>query len=92
MAGQNRQIEMSEVRSEIPSGWTVEYTEDGTAYYVDPEGNSFWDLQVGMRNSQQQQEQELEQTSLPPGWVQEFDKEGEAYYIGPEDQCQWERP
>ena len=92
VAKQHRRIEMSEFRSDLPSGWTVEYTEDGTAYYVDPEGNSFWDLQVGMKNSQQQQEQELEQTSLPPGWVQEFDEEGEAYYIGPEDQCQWERP
>ena len=80
------------IRSSFRLDCGIYCTEDGTAYYVDPEGNSFWDLQAGMRNSQQQQEQDLERVSLPPGWVQAFDEEGEAYYIGPEDQCQWERP
>ena len=66
---------MVELRSYLSLGWTTKYTEDGEIHYVDPEGNSFWDVHVGTRSEWQQQEYELGPDSLSPVWIQAFDKE-----------------
>eukprot|EP00946_MAST-07B_sp_MAST-7B-sp1_P005394 g5394.t1 len=89
--------------TQLPAGWSGEYTEEGDKYYVNEQsGDSSWEAPPGSKGGSTgipidddttTGNHGRTQTQLPAGWSGEYTEAGEKYYVDENSgETSWDAP